>query len=95
MDTKALITERVKLHEENKALLDKASAEKRTLTTEEQTEFDKKDARCEELRVLLDNFAKNEAVERHLAESRGRQTELAVIDPNLPSHHRKGRNSYS
>jgi HK97 family phage major capsid protein len=80
MDTKALIDERVKLHEENKALLDKASAEKRTLTGEEQQEFDRKDERITEIRNTLDRAAKQEAEERSLAESRGRKTDSAVVD---------------
>jgi HK97 family phage major capsid protein len=80
MDTKALVDERVKLHEENKALLDKASAEKRTLTGEEQQEFDRKDERITELRNTLDRAAKQEAEERALAESRGRKTDTAAVD---------------
>jgi len=79
MDTKELIAERVKLHEENKAALDKAASEKRTLTGEEQAEFDKKDARTVEIRKMLDNIAKNESEERMLAESRGRKTETAIV----------------
>jgi HK97 family phage major capsid protein len=78
MDTKALIDERVKLHEENKALLDKASAEKRTLTGEEQQEFDRRDARTTEIRHTLDSVAKQEAEERALAESRGRRTDTVI-----------------
>lgn len=78
--TKDLIDERVKLHEENKALLDKASQEKRTLTTEEQQEFDRKDARITELRNQLDRIAKSEAEERQLGESRGRKTTTSVVE---------------
>lgn len=79
MDRKALIEERVKLYEENKALLDKASAAKRTLNSEEQAEFDKRDARINEIRETLDRAAKLDAEEKALAESRGRQTETKVV----------------
>jgi len=80
METKDLISERVTLHEQNKALLDKAAKEKRTLTPEEQAEFDKKDARTTELRKMLDNIAASDAEERALAESRGRKTTTAVVE---------------
>jgi HK97 family phage major capsid protein len=83
MDTKALIEERVKLHEENKALLDKVEkreAGTQTLTPEEQQEFDKRDARITEIRETLDRIEKQNAEERSLAESRGRRTETAVVE---------------
>lgn len=75
---KELIEERVKLFEDNKALLNKATAEKRTLTTEEQGEFDKREARMGEIRATLDRVALQDAEERHMAESRGRKTETKV-----------------
>lgn len=75
MDTKQLIEERVRLHEENKAALDKAAAEKRTLDSGEQENFNRRDSRINEIRATLDSVAKTEAEERSLAESRGRQTE--------------------
>ena len=78
MDTKALIEERVKLHEQNKALLDKANAEKRTLTAEEQKEFDAKDAKITEIRHTLDRAERSDAEKRALATTRGRQTETAI-----------------
>jgi HK97 family phage major capsid protein len=78
MDTKALIEERVKLYEENKAMLNKAAAEKRTLSGEEQQEFDRKEARGNEIKGTLDREASNAAEERALAESRGRQTQTAI-----------------
>jgi HK97 family phage major capsid protein len=73
-----LIDERVKLYEENKAVLDKAAAAKRTLTPEEQKEFDAKDARVTEIRATLDRIESNEAEERALGESRGRKTETEL-----------------
>ncbi len=79
---KHLIEERVKLYEENKALLDRAAAEKRTLTAEEQQEYDRKDARISEIRATLDRQAKQDAEERALGESRGRQTDTVVTRGN-------------
>jgi HK97 family phage major capsid protein len=80
MDTKALIEERVKLHEDNKALLDKAEKEGRSaLNSEEQVEFDKRDARSVEIRKTLDNHARVEAEERALGESRGRRVDSAIV----------------
>jgi HK97 family phage major capsid protein len=78
VDTKALVEERIKLFEENKVLLDKGGAEKRTLTAEEQQEYDKRDARIREIRGTLDRVALQDAEERSLAESRGRKTETKV-----------------
>lgn len=78
MDKKALIEERVKLFEQNKAALDKAAAEKRTLSTEEQGSFDQRDSRIAEIRGTLDRIEKNEAEERSLGESRGRKTETEI-----------------
>jgi HK97 family phage major capsid protein len=75
---KELIEERVKLFEDNKALLNKASADKRTLTTDEQGEFDRREARMGEIRATLDRVALQDAEERHMAESRGRRTETTV-----------------
>lgn len=79
MDTKALIEERLKLHEENKAALTKAQDEKRLLNADEQQEFNKKDARITELRQQIENLHKVEEEERLLGESRGRQTESVVL----------------
>jgi HK97 family phage major capsid protein len=86
MDTKAFIEERVKLHEESKALLDRAMAEKRTLSKEEQETFDKMHLRMAELKETLDREYASQQIERSLAESRGRQTDsrivpVEVIDP--------------
>jgi HK97 family phage major capsid protein len=86
MDKRALTEERVKLHEDNKALLDKAAAEKRNLTAEEQAEFDKRDARGVEIRKAIENAEKVEAEERALAESRGRKTETGIeVTAAIPS----------
>jgi HK97 family phage major capsid protein len=73
MDVKVLIEERVKLHEENKALLDGAG--KRALTPEESTQFDARSARMNELKQTIDRQALVDAEERDLAESRGRRTD--------------------
>lgn len=79
MDTRALLEERVKLHEDNKLLLDKAGAEKRTLTGEEQQEYDRRDARIDDIRKTLDRAEKSENEDRVLSESRGRRTETAIV----------------
>lgn len=81
MDPKELIAERVKLHEDQKVILDKASSEKRTLTSEEQVEFDRMDTRMGEIRKTLDRIELHQAEERILSESRGRRTGtgLAVV----------------
>ncbi len=83
MDTKALIEERVKLHEDNKALLARATDEKRNLTKEEQDTFDRRDARGTEIRQQLDQYHSNSQrvaeEERQLGESRGRKVETQVI----------------
>jgi HK97 family phage major capsid protein len=88
--TKDLIEERVKLFEQNKAILDKAAAEKRTLTAEEQQEYDRKDARITEIRGTLDRVAKQEAEERSLGESRGRQTETKIVKPGEITEEQRG-----
>src|SRR5687767_9946029 len=81
-DVKSLIDERNKLYEENKALLDKASAEKRTLTKGEdgeEAQFDKREARMAELRATIDRNTSMAAEEAYQAESRGRKTSANVI----------------
>lgn len=75
MDAKELITERVKLYEDNKALLDSA---KGTLTGEQEAEFNKRDARITEIKRTLDAIEKQAIEERALGESRGRHTETTV-----------------
>ncbi len=83
MDTKALIEQRVKLFEQNKTLVEKAAAENRSLTSEEQSEFNKRDADMTSLRDTLESIAKTQSEERALAESRGRkaeQTSVVVVE---------------
>jgi HK97 family phage major capsid protein len=97
-DVKALNEERNKLYEDNKALLDKASAEKRTLSTDETVEFDKREARMTELRGTIDRATSMAAEEAYQAESRGRKTSANVIsdgveveaDPASSEDYRRG-----
>lgn len=83
MDVNEKIKERVQLHEANKALLAKATAEKRNLNETEQTEFDTRDAASTKIKADLDSYAANRArvddEERALGESRGRKTESSII----------------
>lgn len=88
METKALIAERVKLHEDSKALLERAAAEGRTLSAEEQTTFDRMHTRMGELRETITRSNAVDDSERSLALSRGRQTEpvgeiVEVADPKF------------
>ncbi len=85
MDPKDLIRERVKLHEENKQALDKASAEKRTLTGEEQAQYDARSKRMGELKEHLARIEETAADERALAESMGRRTETTRSDGPVPT----------
>lgn len=79
MDTKELIEERVKLHEDNKALVETKGDK---WTAEDQAEFDRREARMAEIRQQLDNRARLNDEERALAESRGRRTETAIVPVN-------------
>jgi len=75
MDVREMIQERVKLHEDCKALLDRAEREGgRTLNPSEQGEFDRKCARIDELRGTIDAHTSVSAEERWLSTSRGRLT---------------------
>lgn len=78
MDSKELVQERVKCWEDSKALLDKASTEKRTLTSDEQTTFDRLEARIDEIKATLDRQDRLDAEERLMAESRGRKAGTEV-----------------
>ncbi|GAF79640.1 unnamed protein product, partial [marine sediment metagenome] len=75
---KALYEERIKLHEDSKALLDAAEKEERGLTTEEATTWDKMNARIEEIGGDVDRREKQAKREDWLNESRGRVTEPAT-----------------
>lgn len=77
---KAWIEERVKLFEENKALLEDLDKNKRTITGDEQAKVDQRNARINELRASLDLAQQTEAEERALAETRGRRTDTRVGD---------------
>jgi HK97 family phage major capsid protein len=80
---KHLIEKRLKLNEDSKAILEKAKAEKRELTGEEQATFDQLHGEIQAIKATIDREALQEAEERALAESRGRKTETKVeIDPN-------------
>lgn len=75
--------QRVKLGEDIKQILDKADAEKRAVTTEEQESIRKMDAEIDRIKATVELRERQQAEERALAESRGRQTETTVhIDPN-------------
>lgn len=85
---KELIEKRVKLHEDIKAILDKAEAEKRAITPEERESIGRMDGEIASIQATLDARAKSDADEKLLAESRGRQTKTEVIgdarhDPNM------------
>lgn len=85
MDLRELLLERAKLHEENKAALDLAGKEKRTLNTEEQSAYDKRSARMSEIKATVDRVEQNAADERELAQSRGRRTDSVISDPSALS----------
>lgn len=74
-----LIEKRLKLNEDVKAILDKADAEKRTVTPEEQESIRKMDAEIDSIKATLDLREKSDSESRAMSESRGRQTETAVI----------------
>lgn len=80
MDTKALIEERVKLHEDNKKLV---NDNPKGLSAEQQAEFDRRDARMVEIKRAVDNQAKVDDEERALGESRGRQTTTIIKASSL------------
>lgn len=70
-----LVTERVKLHEENKTLLETAAKEKRTLTVDEQTTFDRRDVRMVEIKQTVTRVEKDREEERAIAEEAARNSE--------------------
>lgn len=82
MDKKALVEERVKLWTENNALIEANPA---GLSSEQQAEFDKREARMKEIRSTLDRVEIHEAEEKALGESRGRRTESVVMDGLAPT----------
>lgn len=77
---KHLYEKRVKLNEDVKAILDKADAEKRAVTPEEQESIRKMDAEIDAIKTTIELRERQEAEERTLGESRGRQTETVVSD---------------
>src|SRR5690349_5913754 len=64
-----LMEKRKNIHEQMKALLDKAGAEKRDLTAEEQGSFDKMNGDMESLRGQVEKLGKFEEDERAAAEA--------------------------
>lgn len=72
--------QRVKLNEDIKAILDKADAEKRAVTPEEQETVKRMDAEIDQIKATIALREKQEAETRSLAESRGRQTETVITD---------------
>jgi HK97 family phage major capsid protein len=84
MDAKELINERVKLYEDNKALLNAGKGPGGVLDGEQQAEYDKRDLRMDEIRQTLDRVEKSAIEERALGESRGRQTASRIeIEPTF------------
>jgi len=75
MTIKELREQRAKLFEDSKAILNKADAEKRGLTTEESAQVNAIHADMDKAGAEVNLREKSEAEERALGESRGRQTE--------------------
>lgn len=72
--------QRVKLGEDIKLILDKADAEKRAVTPEEQETIRKMDAEIDAIKATIELREKQKAEERAVSESRGRQTETIISD---------------
>lgn len=78
---------RGRIHEEQKALVAKAEAEKREHLTPEETEhFDKLEAEDRNLKAFIERAERLNAAEHELSESRGRKS-----DPTPPSQPAVGR----
>jgi HK97 family phage major capsid protein len=77
MDEKALIDERVKLFEEQKALLD---ANPKGLDAEKQAQYDARSKRMGEIKASLERAEDLRGEEKFLGESRGRKTGTVVSD---------------
>jgi HK97 family phage major capsid protein len=77
---KELMEQRAKLVADARALNEKAESEKRALTTEEQTNFDKMLADAEGIKARIDQQQRLEAEERDLERSNGRK-----VDPERPA----------
>ena len=71
MDPKQLREQRAKLIAEARALVEKATAESRDMTSDEDAQFDKMLAEAESLKVKFDRAEKLEVEERDLAQSQG------------------------
>lgn len=78
--TNDLNEKRVKLGEDVKAILDKADAEKRPVTGEERAQIEAMDAEIDAIKATIALREKQEAEERALAASRGRQTQPTIAD---------------
>jgi HK97 family phage major capsid protein len=75
-----LIDQQVKLNEDVRTILDKADAEKRAVSPEEQETIKRMDAEIERIKATAAADDKAEADARALAQSRGRKTETIVTD---------------
>lgn len=73
VSAKELREKRANLAKQAQELLDRASSEKRELTTEESVSFDKFHGEIESLRGQVERIEKHESVMKELGESRGRQ----------------------
>lgn len=82
---KDLRAERARLANEAQAILDKATTEKRELTAEEQTSFDKIHVDIEARAKQIEKIERHETVMADLKESRGRLAGSQQGDPIEPS----------
>lgn len=87
MTLKELREKRAKLIKDARAILDKAGTEKRAITTEEQTEYDRIFAEADGLRQSIDREERQREAERELEESLG-----AGDDEQRSNDRRTGRN---
>ena len=79
MDLRELTQKRLALHEQSKAIVERATREKRGLSDSEQREFDRQHADIMSIKAAIDRAAIAEAEERALGESRGRQTGTTLV----------------
>ncbi len=80
MTVKELREKRAKLHEDAKAILDKADAEKRLVSGEERAQIDAIDAEIKSVEAEVAIRDEHAARERLLAQSQGRRTEPIIAD---------------
>jgi HK97 family phage major capsid protein len=84
MNSKQLREKRANLAEQSKAILDKASAENRELTSEEQVSFDKIHADIERLGADVERVERQEKIDGELRSSRGTKTVENVKGKDAP-----------